>query len=59
MLVDPAFADLVHAIGVASLGADEQQLKHLVKLYWWAPAWRCTNMGWHPWLAAPPVTDLH
>lgn len=34
MLADPAFADLVHAIGVASLGADEQQLKHLVKLYW-------------------------
>ncbi len=34
MLADPSFADLVHAIGVASLGADEQQLKHLVKLYW-------------------------
>lgn len=35
MLADPAFADLVHTIGVASLGADEKQLKHLVKLYWY------------------------
>jgi phenylalanine-4-hydroxylase len=36
MLADPAFASLVHALGVASLGADDAQLRHLVKLYWWA-----------------------
>ncbi|PSC71499.1 chloroplast phenylalanine hydroxylase [Micractinium conductrix] len=35
MLADPSFASLAHAIGVASLAADEEQLKHLVKLYWY------------------------
>ena len=32
MLADPAFCDLVHAIGVASLGADEKQIWHLTKV---------------------------
>lgn len=35
MLADPAFCDLVHAIGVASLGADEKQIWHLTKCYWY------------------------
>ena len=34
MLADPAYCDLVHNIGVASLGADEKQIWHLTKLYW-------------------------
>ncbi|EFN54228.1 hypothetical protein CHLNCDRAFT_24756, partial [Chlorella variabilis] len=35
MLADPAFAELVHAIGIASLGADEKQIWHLTKIYWY------------------------
>jgi len=35
MLVDPAFCDLVHNIGVASLGADEKEIWHLTKIYWY------------------------
>lgn len=35
MLADPAYADLVHAIGVASLGADEKTIWHLTKVYWY------------------------
>lgn len=34
MLADPTFAELVHRIGIASLGADEKQLWHLTKIYW-------------------------
>lgn len=34
MLADPAYADLVHQIGIASLGADEKQIWHLTKVYW-------------------------
>ena len=34
MLADPAYCNLVHNIGVASLGADEKQIWHLTKLYW-------------------------
>lgn len=34
MLVHPDFCDLVHAIGVASLGADESTIWHLTKCYW-------------------------
>ncbi|KAL4458367.1 hypothetical protein ABPG75_013232 [Micractinium tetrahymenae] len=48
MLADPAFADLVHAIGVASLGADEQQLKHLVKLYWYTVEFGVVLEGGQP-----------
>lgn len=32
MLADPTFADIVHSIGVASLGADDETIKHLVKV---------------------------
>jgi phenylalanine-4-hydroxylase len=34
MLSDPLFAEMVRAIGVASLGADEARLWHLTKVYW-------------------------
>jgi phenylalanine-4-hydroxylase len=34
MLADPAFCDLAYAIGLASLGADEKQIWHLTKIYW-------------------------
>ncbi|KAF6264826.1 Biopterin-dependent aromatic amino acid hydroxylase-domain-containing protein [Scenedesmus sp. NREL 46B-D3] len=35
MLADPTFAEMVQAIGVASLGADEKQIWHLTKVYWY------------------------
>lgn len=35
MLADQAFCDLVHAIGVASLCADDKQIWHLTKIYWY------------------------
>jgi phenylalanine-4-hydroxylase len=35
MLADQAFCDLVHAIGVASLCADDSQIWHLTKIYWY------------------------
>lgn len=35
MLAHPAFCQLAHAIGVASLGADEAQIWHLTKCYWY------------------------
>lgn len=35
MLADPAFTDLAHAIGVASLAADEKEIWHLTKCYWY------------------------
>jgi hypothetical protein len=33
MLADPTFAEMVQAIGVASLGADEKQIWHLTKVW--------------------------
>jgi len=35
MLADPSFADMVQAIGMASLGADEKTIWHLTKVYWY------------------------
>ena len=35
MLADPAFCDMAHAIGVASLCADDKQIWHLTKIYWY------------------------
>jgi len=35
MLAHPAFCDMVHSIGVASLCADEKQIWHLTKIYWY------------------------
>lgn len=35
MLADPSFCDLVQTIGAASLGADEKQIWHLTKIYWY------------------------
>eukprot|EP00793_Prasinoderma_coloniale_P002678 PRCOL_00002160-RA len=35
MLADPEFASLMHAIGVASLGASKRDLWHLTKVYWY------------------------
>ncbi|KAK9915267.1 hypothetical protein WJX75_006868 [Coccomyxa subellipsoidea] len=34
MLADPDFCDMVHSIGVASLCADDSQIWHLTKIYW-------------------------
>ena len=34
MLADKAFCDMVHSIGVASLCADDKQIWHLTKIYW-------------------------
>ena len=36
MLADEAYSQLVQAIGQASLHADQKQLWHLTKIYWWA-----------------------
>lgn len=35
MLADPAFCELAHTIGLASLGADEKTIWHLTKIYWY------------------------
>jgi phenylalanine-4-hydroxylase len=35
MLADPAFCDLAWHIGRASLGANEKQMRHLTKVYWY------------------------
>lgn len=35
MLMDKAFADTVRAIGEASLGAPDEDIWHLVKVYWY------------------------
>eukprot|EP00891_Asterochloris_glomerata_P001106 jgi/Astpho2/1106/fgenesh1_pm.00020_%23_3_t len=35
MLADPEYCDLAHNIGIASLGADEKQIWHLTKIYWY------------------------
>lgn len=37
MLADPTFAEIVHSIGLASLGADDKTIKHLTKV--------CTGAG--------------
>ena len=34
LLADPAFCDLVHQIGIASLGTDDKAVWHLTKAYW-------------------------
>lgn len=35
MLADPAYCEMVEAIGRASLGADEKTIWHLTKVYWY------------------------
>lgn len=35
MLADPGFCDLVHNIGIASLGADDKTIWNLTKIYWY------------------------
>ncbi|KAL4535462.1 hypothetical protein Ndes2526B_g06356 [Nannochloris sp. 'desiccata'] len=35
MLADPDFCDLVHHIGIASLGADDKTIWKLTKIYWY------------------------
>lgn len=47
MLADPTFADMVQAIGEASLGADEKTIWHLTKVC----VWRAGAMG-------EPAADL-
>ena len=48
MLADPAYCDLVHTIGVASLCADDKQIWHLTKIYWRVntkrPVWLCIGL---------------
>lgn len=45
MLANPAYCDLVHSIGVASLGADEKQIWHLTKLYWFTVEFGTVSQG--------------
>lgn len=35
MLADKTFCDMVHSIGMASLCADDKQIWHLTKIYWY------------------------
>ena len=35
MLADKTFCDMVHSIGVASLCANDKQIWHLTKIYWY------------------------
>jgi len=45
MLADPSYCDLVQNIGVASLGADEKQIWHLTKLYWFTVVFGVVREG--------------
>ena len=45
MLADPFYADLVHTIGVASLAADEKQIWHLTKVYWFTVEFGVVRKG--------------
>jgi hypothetical protein len=48
MLADPTFAEIVHSIGLASLGADDKTIKHLTKVnYLLATQTRgCNTLSW-------------
>ena len=35
MLADPKYCEMVHNIGLASLHANEKQIWHLTKIYWY------------------------
>ena len=41
MLANPDFCDLAWHIGRASLGANEKQIWHLTKIYWYTVEVRC------------------
>lgn len=48
MLADPTFAEIVHSIGVASLGADDKTIKHLTKVWHgcgMAVVWLCWTLS--------------
>ena len=45
MLTDPAFSDMVFHIGLASLAADESQIWHLSKLFWYTVEFGCVREG--------------
>ena len=45
MLSNPAYADLVHTIGVASLAADDKQIWHLIKVYWYTVEYGVVREG--------------
>lgn len=44
LLADPAFCELAAAIGRASLGADQAQIWHLTKIYWYTVEARETTL---------------
>lgn len=45
MLADKAFCDMVHSIGVASLCADDKQIWHLTKTYWYTVEFGVVEQG--------------
>eukprot|EP00898_Chlorokybus_atmophyticus_P004324 jgi/Chlat1/4893/Chrsp31S04904 len=45
MLADPDFADVAHAIGVASLGASDKDIWHLTKVYWYTVEFGAVQEG--------------
>lgn len=47
MLADRDLCDLIHHIGIASLGADEKQIWHLTKIYWYTVEFGVVREGGH------------
>ena len=45
MLADPAYSELVHRIGLASLGASEKEIWHLTKVYWYTVEFGVVRQG--------------
>lgn len=43
MLASSDYAQLVQTIGIASLGADEKQIWHLTKVYWYTVEFGCVQ----------------
>jgi phenylalanine-4-hydroxylase len=48
LLANPAFSDLVQAIGLASLAADDAQIWHLTKCYWYTVEFGVVMEGGKP-----------
>lgn len=45
MLTNPAFCEMVQAIGEASLGASEKEIWHLTKVYWYTVEFGVVHQG--------------